>query len=156
MRSSPWPEVTKMSGDGSGWARTSAFRARSLTAPRFSLGKWMGCVHTCSVMSDSLWPHGLQPERLLCPPNFPGKNTGVGGHFLLQGIFSTQGSNSCLLHVLHWQVGSLPADPPVKTYDVCVLAQLCLSLCDPMDCSPPGASVHGIKIEEVQCNETWR
>ena len=85
-----------------------------------------------------------------------GKNTGVGCHFLFQRIFSTQGSNSCLLHVLHWQVGSLPAEPPVKTYDVCVLAQSCLSRCDPMDCSPPGASVHGIKIEEVQSNETWR
>ena len=41
--------------------------------------------HLCSVMSDSLWPHGLQPTRLLCPWNFPGKNTGVGYHFLPQG-----------------------------------------------------------------------
>ena len=42
------------------------------------------CV--CSVMSDSLQLHGLQPARLLCPWNFPGKNTGVGCHFLLPGI----------------------------------------------------------------------
>ena len=48
---------------------------------------------SCSVMSNSLWPYGLQPTRLLCPWNFPGKNTGVGGHSLLQGIFPTQGSN---------------------------------------------------------------
>ena len=47
----------------------------------------------CSVMSDSLRPHGKQPTRLLCPWNFPGKSTGVGFHFLLQGIFPTQGSN---------------------------------------------------------------
>ena len=40
-----------------------------------------------SVVSDSLRPHGLQPNRLLCPRNFPGENTGVGCHFLLQGIF---------------------------------------------------------------------
>ena len=40
-----------------------------------------------SVLSDSLRPHGLQPSRLLCPWDFPGKNTGVGCHFLLQGIF---------------------------------------------------------------------
>ena len=57
-----------------------------------------------SVVSDSLQPHGLQPARLFCPWDFPGKNTGVSCHFL-QGIFSTQGSNSC---VLHQQSGSLP------------------------------------------------
>ena len=34
-----------------------------------------------------LWPHGLQPSRLACPWNFPGKNMGVGCHFLLQEIF---------------------------------------------------------------------
>ena len=39
---------------------------------------------------------------------FPGKNTGVGCHFLLQGIFLTQGSNACLLCLLHWQGDSLP------------------------------------------------
>ena len=50
-----------------------------------------------SVMSDSLQPHGLYPTRLLYPLDFPGKNTGVGCHFLLQGIFPTQESNSCLL-----------------------------------------------------------
>ena len=52
-------------------------------------------------MSDSLWPHGLYrlyPARILCPWNSPGKNTGVGCHFLLQGIFLTQGSNPGLLH----------------------------------------------------------
>ena len=54
-------------------------------------------------------PHGLQPARLLCPWNYPGKNTGVGCHFLLNGIFLIQGSNPCLLH---WQVGSLPLHHP--------------------------------------------
>ena len=42
-------------------------------------------------------PHGLQPARLLCPWDFPGKNTGAGCHFLLQGILPTQGSNLGLL-----------------------------------------------------------
>ena len=51
------------------------------------------CVCVCSVVSNSLRPHGLQPTRLLCPWNFPGKNTGVGCHFLLQGIFLTQRSS---------------------------------------------------------------
>ena len=42
------------------------------------------CV-SCSVMLNSLQPHGLQPTRLLCPWHFPGKGIGVGRHFLLQG-----------------------------------------------------------------------
>ena len=44
-----------------------------------------------SVVSDSLWPNGPQPTRLLCPWHSPGKNTGVGCHSLLQGSVSTQG-----------------------------------------------------------------
>ena len=46
-------------------------------------------------MSNSLWPHGLHPTRLLCPWDSPGKNTGVGCHALLQGIFPTQEWNPC-------------------------------------------------------------
>ena len=49
-------------------------------------------------MSDSLRPRVLYPARLLCPWGSPGKNTGMGCHFLLHGIFLTQGSNPCLLH----------------------------------------------------------
>ena len=49
--------------------------------------------------------------RLLCPWNLPGKNTGVGCHFLLHGIFPTQGSNPHLLHLLHWQANTLPVVP---------------------------------------------
>ena len=59
------------------------------------------CVCVCvshSVMSNSLWSHGLQPARLLCPWDSPGKHTGVGCHFLLQSIFPTQESNPGLLH----------------------------------------------------------
>ena len=50
----------------------------------------------CSVMSDSLQPCGLQAVRLHCPWDFPGNNTGVGCHFLLQEIFLIHGSNPCL------------------------------------------------------------
>ena len=56
-------------------------------------------LFSCPVMSNSLQPHGLQPDRLLCPWNFPGRNTGLGCHFLLQGIFLTQGVNPHLLQV---------------------------------------------------------
>ena len=56
--------------------------------------------HACSAAQSclTLWPHGLRPTRLLCPWDSPGKKTGVGCHFLLQGIFLTQGSNLDLLH----------------------------------------------------------
>ena len=62
-----------------------------------------------SVVSDSSRPHGLQPTRCFCPQNSLGKNTRVGCHALLQGIFPTQRSNQCLLcllrrqgHLYHW------------------------------------------------------
>ena len=54
----------------------------------------MPCLCVCKVapvLSDSLRPYGLQPTRLLCPWDSPGKNAGVGCHALLQGIFLTQG-----------------------------------------------------------------
>ena len=61
------------------------------------LGVFIQCV-SCLVMSDSLQPHGVEPSRLFCLWNSPGKNTGVGCHSFLQGVFPTQGLNgvSCL------------------------------------------------------------
>ena len=61
-------------------------------------------LFSCTVMSDSEWP-----PRLLCPWDSPGfsrilqdsPSPGVGCHFLLQGIFQTQGSNP---HLLHWEI----------------------------------------------------
>ena len=65
-----------------------------------------------------VWPFAASwTARLLCPWNFPGKNTGAGCHFLLQEIFLTQGPNLCLLH---WQAESLPlshlGSPPPLYY----------------------------------------
>ena len=54
--------------------------------------------------------------RLLCSWDALGKNTGVGCHFLLRGIFPTQGSNPCPLYLLHWQAGSLPLALPGKSH----------------------------------------
>ena len=62
------------------------------------------CVLSGSVVSHSLQPHELWPTRFLYPWDFPGKNTGAGCYFLLQGIFPNRGVNLCLLH---WQTGSL-------------------------------------------------
>ena len=68
-----------------------------------------------SVMSNSLWPHGLRPTRLHCLWDFLGKSTGVGCYFLLQGIFLTQGSNLGLPHcrqMLYWATREV--NPPHK------------------------------------------
>ena len=70
-----------------------------------------------SLVSDSVWPHRQQPTRLLCPWDSAGKNTGVGYHFLLQ----------CM-----------------KVISESEVTQSSLTLQDPMDCSPPGSSIHGI------------
>ena len=56
-------------------------------------------------MSDSLRPYGLQTSRFLCPCDFQGKITGMGCHFLLQGLFLIQGLN---LPLPHWQTDSTP------------------------------------------------
>ena len=77
-------------------------------------------------MSNSLQPHGLQPAKLLCPWDFPGRSTGVGCHALLQGIFPVQGSSN-------------PAAAAAAKS-----LQSCLTLCDPIDGSPPGSPVSGI------------
>ena len=66
-------------------------------------------------MSNSLRPYRLQPARLLCSWNSPGKNTRMGCHFLLQGIFPTQGLTLCLLYCKQ----TLPSEPPGKP--ICII-----------------------------------
>ena len=75
------------------------------------------CCEVASVMFDSLRPHRQQPTRLPRPWDSPGKNTGVGCHFLLQ----------CMKVKIESEV-----------------ARLCPTPSDPMDCSLPGSSVYGI------------
>ena len=72
---------------------------------------------SCSVLSESLRPHGLQPTRLLCPWESPGKNTGVGCRALLHGTFPTQGLNK---HLLQLCVAGdfLTAEPPRRPNEV--------------------------------------
>ena len=71
-------------------------RAQMLTLYRYYLAQL--CPTICNPM---------EPTRLLCPWNSLGKNTGVGSHSLLQGIFLTQGLNQVLLHL---QADSLPSE----------------------------------------------
>ena len=75
------------------------------------------CCCVASVVSDSMRTHRRQPTRLPRPWDSPGKNTRVGCHFLLQ----------CM-----------------KVKSESEVAQSYLTPCDPMDCSPPGSSIHGI------------
>ena len=75
------------------------------------------CCCIASVVSDSVRPHRPQPTRLPHPWDSPGKNTGVGCHFLL---------------------------PCMQVKRESEVAQSCPTLRDPMDCSLPGSSVHGI------------
>ena len=67
-------------------------------------------LQACPALCD---PMNCSPPGS-CPWDSPGKNTGMGCHLLLQGIFPTQGSNQRLLGLLHWQAGSLPPVPPGK------------------------------------------
>ena len=72
------------------------------------------------------------------------KNNQVGCHFLLQGIFPTQGLNLHLLCLLPWQVGCLPLSPLSLSFSsvrFSSVSQSCLTLCDPMDGSTPGLPV---------------
>ena len=65
-----------------GFSRQEHWSGLPFPSPMHESEKWKW---SRSVVSDSLQPHGLQPIRLLCPWDFPGKDIGVGCHFLLQG-----------------------------------------------------------------------
>ena len=69
------------------------------------------CALSHSVVSDSSWPHGLQPARFLCPWNFPGKNTGMGCHFLLQGNLLNWGTELTSLESPTFAGGFLTTAP---------------------------------------------
>ena len=140
----------------------------------------------CLIVSDSETPWTVTCQAPF-PQNFPGKNTGVGSHFLFQRIFPTQESHrisrvgrQILCHCTTWEAPfsllllllllsrfsrvRLCATPPrpwdspgkntgvgchfllqcTKVKSESEVAQSCLTPSDPMDCSPPGSSVHGI------------
>ena len=73
------------------------------------------CVHAKSFQSGpTLQTSAPRPTRLSCPQDSPGKNIGVSCCALLQGNFSTQGSNPLLLYLIHWPADSLALVPPGK------------------------------------------
>ena len=118
----------------------------------------------------------LEPRKIQSATVFPCIcHEVMGPDALLQGIFPTQGLNLRLLHLLHWQVGSLQLATPGKpkqlhicihmkpSYIVlkfslcrcCSVVQSCLTLCDPMDCSTPGLCVHHQLPENTQTHVHW-
>ena len=116
------------------------------------------CVHTHDHSCLILW------DLMDC--NLPGSSvheifqeyTGVGCHFLLQGIFQTHGWKLCLLSLLHWQVDSLPLVPSGKPHPrscCCSVAQSCPTLCDPMDYSTPGFPVLHQLLELARAHVHW-
>ena len=112
--------VTTLSSRGSSqprdWTQVSGITGRFFSIWATSVACCC-CCEVTSVVSNSVRPHRQQPTRLSHPWDSPGRNTGVGCHFLLQ----------CM------QVKSERE-----------VTQSCPTLCNPMDCSLPGSSAHGI------------
>jgi len=75
----PWMEAHQ-APPALGFSRQEHWSGLPFPSPTHESEKWKG---SCSAMSNSLWPHGLQPTRLLRLWDFPGKSTGVGCHRLL-------------------------------------------------------------------------
>ena len=75
---------------------------------KFSYLHHMGACYITSVVSNFLWPYGLQPARLFCLWDSPGRNTGMGCRALLQGTSRPRDQTHVSLCLLHWQAGSLP------------------------------------------------
>ena len=98
-------------------SQKSVFPQSITVCPKINLTSFCCCCCAASVVSDSLRPHRRQPTRLPCSWDSPGKNTGVGCHFLLQCMNVKSESEG---------------------------AQSCPTLSNPMDCSLPGSSIHGI------------
>ena len=73
-----------------GFSKQKHWSGLPFPSPMHESEKWKW---SCSVVSDPQQPHGLQPTRLLCPWGFPGRNTGVGCHCLLQ--YSRSGRSKC-------------------------------------------------------------
>ena len=79
-------------------------------------------IQSCPTLCD---PVDCSPPGSSAHGDSPGKNTGVGCHTLLQGIFLTQELNPCPLCLLHWQAGSLPLAPPGKPLSSLTRDQTC-------------------------------
>ena len=134
-RASASPSI-KWDGCRNDTSSFSALKFCTFIVLRFSIYEKLWSYVSRSIVSDSLWPYGLLPTRLLCLRNSSGKNTGVDCHSLLQGIFPTQRLNlglphcrQILYHLSHWgtkvklkwfkKLREFPGDPAIKTLCFC-------------------------------------
>ena len=104
------------------------------------------CYLITKSCPDSLQPHRVYPARLLCPWDFPGKKTGVGCHFLLQGIFLMQGLNSHLLHC------------PFTDHCLVVIKRACITQWsyEPRSAGPPKTNGSYVSIGTRLHPRQWR
>ena len=114
---------------------------------------------SCSVMSDSLPPHGqVACTRLLHPWDFLGKSTGVGCHFLLQGIFPTQGSNPGLLHCRQtlyiWATREVIMDYTVHGISQPRILE-CVAFPSPGDLPNPVSAQTQVSLIAGRCFTSW-
>ena len=116
VRATTWPSPSHVSRCSSGTTREARRLWRSPASWPCDASSCC-CCYVDSVVSDSMRPHRRQPTRLPRPWDSPSKNTGVGCHFLLQCMKVKSESEG---------------------------TQWCLTFSDPMDCSLPGFSIHGI------------
>ena len=100
------------------------------------------------IILTLLWPYVLWPTRLLCPWNSLGKNTGMCSHSLFQGIFLTQ--VSCIAGKFFMIRATWEAPITNHSPQFSSVAQSCPTLCNPMNCSTPGLSVHHQLLESTQ------
>ena len=108
----PWTAAHQAS-PSLGFSRQEHWSGLPLPSPMHESEKWKW---SRSVMSDSLRPHGLQPTRLLCPWDFPGKNTGVGCNFLLQP-FSSRKINRRKINEYAWHLHKIWGSKPLWLLD---------------------------------------
>ena len=102
------PSVTGLGAPSGNSGLAGSSHSRGHTGEKPAPACLLNCF-SCVWLFVTLWTGA---QRLLCPWDSPGKNIGGSCHFLLQGIFRTQGSNLHLWCPLHWYAGSLPLGPP--------------------------------------------
>ena len=142
-----------------GFSRQEHWSGLPFPSPGHESEKWKW---SRSFVFDSSRSHGLQPNRLLRPWDFPGKSTGVGYHcLLLPDIWFGLNSVSLQIKLLKKRSGchkSRLLPPKTLNWDsvqFSSVAQSCPTLCDPMNCSTPGLPVHHQLLEFTQTHAHW-
>ena len=124
--------------------RRALYHSRHQGSP-YSTRKWSEVAQPCSTLCNPM--DCSPPGSSVHPWDFPDKGTGMSYHFLLQGIFPTQGSNPGLPHCRQILLSSEPPGKSIwyiqfSSVQFSSVAQSSPTLCDPMNHSTPGLPVH--------------